>query len=70
MYQEFLKGILTYVDALNTATRALDEGDGLTPYLGDVEVMLEGELVGYLRDEIGGSWSYFEVRHSGNDGPS
>ena len=61
MYEEFLTALLTYVQAMNKATNSIDEKAGLTPYLQFLPVILEGDLAGFLVDEVGGSYQYVEA---------
>lgn len=58
MYEDFLRGLLTYLEALNKACQSVDESKGTIPYLDLVPVVLEGELCGFLTDEIGGEFCY------------
>lgn len=61
MYARFLETLLVYLRALDKATADVGEEDHLTPYVGHVPVLLEDELCGFFRDEVGGSYSYHEV---------
>lgn len=64
MYQEFLKVILAYIEALNEADRKLGDvgqSNDMRPYLRRISVEFQGELCGYLADEIGGVWSWQEA---------
>lgn len=61
MYEEYLRALLAYIVALNSVTAEVEEKDGMTPYLHSVPLCMEGDLVGFLRDEIGGAWSYHEA---------
>lgn len=58
MYEQFLKAVLIYIVGLNAAAKAIDESDGMSPYVGHVPVIFEDELQGYIVDEIGGVYSY------------
>ena len=57
LYEEMLTWLADAVRTLNDLTRRFDDGP-LVPYLGKCEVVMEGEVVGFLIDEVGGSWSY------------
>ena len=58
MYLRFLEGLVTYVKVLNDACQGLDENDFLTPYLNHVPVLLEDDICGFLRDDIGGEFMF------------
>lgn len=61
MYQEYIATVLAYIEALNAADKRITEqrlDDHMVPYLGRIPVVFEGELNGWLADEIGGAWSY------------
>lgn len=55
MYEEFLKAILAYVQALNAVEKDIPAD---AAYLANVPVCMDHELVGFLVDEVGGVWSY------------
>lgn len=61
MYVEFLEALLAYERALNSATASIDETDGLTPHVQHIPVILDDSLCGFLRDEVGGTYGYFEA---------
>lgn len=46
------------IRALDKLDAETDEGD-ISIYLGTIPVMVEGEKVGELRDEIGGAWAFY-----------
>lgn len=59
MYVEFLKSLITFVEALNTAAKTLEAADpDLSCYVNHVPVLMESELCGFIVDEIGGLYSY------------
>lgn len=58
IYLEFAETIAVYMRALTAAQESIDEKEGLTPYLGRVEVKLDGTVVGYLVDEDGIGFHY------------
>ncbi len=61
MFTEFVKTLAVYMEALEKVQESVDEKEGLTPYLGRVEVMLDGQLVGHLIDEGDIGFRYEEV---------
>lgn len=58
MYQEFIVTIAKWIVALDTVQQAIEEKEGLTPYLGKIEVMLSGEIVGHIVDDGDVGFSY------------
>ena len=68
MYEDFLKGVLAYVQALNKAAADLKGADEmLTPYVQFVPVLLEDDICGFLIDEVDGSYGYQEVTPEARD---
>lgn len=65
MYLEFLRTIMYGIIALNTITELPDvkkaEEEELGPYFNDLAVYFAGELCGFIRDEIGGQYSYHDA---------
>lgn len=51
------------IKALNTLTNETDERD-LPVYLGTIPVHIDHEVVGELRDEIGGEWAFYPPTRS------
>lgn len=64
MYLVFLKALVAYIEAINAVCATIDEKDGLTPYLDRVPVLLDGELCGYLQDEVGGEYTYLPAEEN------
>jgi hypothetical protein len=63
VYRIYLETIVEYLRALNHASRAVaaSPGDeGLKPYLGEIPVVLEGMLCGFLVDELDGEFMLME----------
>lgn len=58
---EFLETLVAYIKALNTAAKGIDETDDMHPHVNFVPVMLLNELTGFIKDEIGGAYSYSEA---------
>ena len=63
MYEDFLRSLLIYIEALNAAEKRLAETGidlqtGIIASLTKIPVECCGEVVGYIVDEIGGQWSY------------
>lgn len=68
MYEEFLQAVLIYVQALNDASRRIDEelaekgvDLNLVPYVQEIPVKMGGIQVGIITDEIGGQYSYHPI---------
>ena len=63
MYQEFIVTLGKYMEALDAVQDSITEKEGLTPYLGKIEVMLDGEVCGHLvGDEFGFHYEPVQVR--------
>jgi hypothetical protein len=59
MYEEFVERLLFWIHTLNVAEKQIEKEEvGVHPYLGEIPVMLENEVIGHLVDRIGGVWSY------------
>lgn len=70
MYEEFLESILYWLKIVNAADNFTLSAEG-TCYLAEIPLMFDGEVVGHLRDEIGGAWSYHPIeREPPNDRPN
>ena len=59
MYEEMLDFILAAVRALNT----LDEKNSSMMLESGIKVLYDNEVIGELVDEIGGVWSFREIRN-------
>lgn len=58
LYAETLKFALDAVEALNQFEKTHPEVS-LTPYIASgIPIVFEDEVIGYLRDEIGGVWCF------------
>lgn len=59
-YREFLDTITEYITSLNEADKRIQPkyDDTMCPQLGNIPVIMDDGLVGWLVDEIGGVWSY------------
>lgn len=63
MYLEFLKSLGVWIEALNDGVGEVDslltgvDGD-LTCYVNHVPVIMCGELVGFISDDLGGVYHY------------
>lgn len=59
MYAEFIAWVLDLVQTLNDfEKRHQGEDDTLVPYAYKIPLMMDSDLVGFVVDEIGGTWSY------------
>ena len=58
MYPSLLKALLAYITHLDTASAELPDD---APYCNWVPVFSGDELQGFLCDDIGDSYSYFQV---------
>ena len=58
-----LQAIAAYGAALDAIREEAEpSSDHLTPYLGRISVMLDGELIGYLDDPDGLGWEFETAR--------
>lgn len=57
MYLDFMRALCVYIEKLKEAIDEIDETKAV-PYVDRVPVMLDGELVGWLVDDIGGEFQY------------
>lgn len=58
MYVSFLRRIVALLQSVNAANKDSDIGGGSEVYTNDIPVLYDGDLAGFLRDEIGGDYNY------------
>ena len=64
VYRTYLEAVVEYLKALNSAVANIAVAPGvemLKPYLGEIPVLLDGCLCGFLVDELGGEFMLLEA---------